>query len=138
MTISTSDGGMICASVPEAAMTPVATAPVIAVAQHDRQRDQAHGDDRGGDDAGRGGEQRADEDHGVGEAAAHRPEQLADRVEQVLGHAGALEDQPHEGEERDGEQRVVADDAEEAVRQRLSSGQKSVISPLRTARARCR
>ena len=25
MTISTSDGGMICASVPEAAMTPVAT-----------------------------------------------------------------------------------------------------------------
>ena len=60
------------------------------------------------DHAGRRREQRADEDHRVGEAAADRAEQLADRVEQVLGHAAALEDQPHEREERHREQRVVA------------------------------
>ena len=90
MTISTSDGGMICASVPEAAMTPEASAPVVAVAQHDRQRDQAHRDHRGGDDAGGRGEQRADEDHRIGEAAADRAEQLADGVEQVLGHAAIV------------------------------------------------
>ena len=99
---------MICASVPDAAMTPAASAPVIAVAQHDRQRDQPHRDHRGRDHAGRRGQQRADEHHGIGEAAAHRAEQLADRVEQVLGHAAALEDQPHEGEERHRQQRVVA------------------------------
>ena len=83
---------MICTSVPDAAMTPVASAPVVAVAQHDRQRDQAHGDDRGGDHAGGGGEQRADDDDGIGEAAAYRAEELADGVEEVLGHAGSLED----------------------------------------------
>ena len=71
------------------------------------------------DDARRRREQRADEDHRVGEAAAHRPEQLADRVEQVLGHAGALEDQPHEREERHREQRVVRHHAPDALGQRL-------------------
>ena len=100
-------------------MTPVAKPPVVAVAQHDRQRDQAHRDHRGRDHAGGRGEQRADEDHRVGEAAAHRPEQLADRVEQVLGHAAALEDQSHEGEERHREQRVVRHDAADALGQRL-------------------
>ena len=71
------------------------------------------------DDAGGRREQRADEDHRVGEAAAHRPEQLADRVEQVLGHAAALEDQPHEREERHREQRVVRHHAPDALGQRL-------------------
>ena len=53
------------------------------------------------------------------QAAAHRAEQLPDRVEQVLGHAGAFKHQAHEGEERDGEQRVVAHHAVHAVGQRL-------------------
>ena len=118
-TISTSDGGMICASVPEAAMIAGGEAPVVAVAQHDRQRDQPHGDDRGRHHAGGRGEQRADEHHRVGEAAAHRPEQLADGVEQVLGHAAALENQSHEGEERHRQQRFVVHDAENALGQRL-------------------
>ncbi|MCY1224650.1 hypothetical protein D9M72_368170 [compost metagenome] len=81
--------------------------PVIAVAQHDRQRDQAHGDDRGGNDTGGGGKQRADEDDRIGKTAADRAEELADGVEQVFGHARFLEHDPHEGKERDGEQCVV-------------------------------
>jgi hypothetical protein len=48
-------------------------APVVAVTQHDRQRDEAHRDDRRGHDTGRGGKQRADEDDRVGEAAANGP-----------------------------------------------------------------
>jgi hypothetical protein len=92
---------------------------VVAVAQHDRQRDQAHRDHRGSDDAGGRGQQRADEDHRVGQAAANRPEQLANRVEQVFGHARTFEDEAHEGEERDRQQGVVGHDAKDAVRQGL-------------------
>jgi hypothetical protein len=95
---------------------------VVAVAEHDRQRDQAHRDHRGGHHAGGGGQQGADEDHRVGETAADRAKQLADRVEQVFGHAGALKNEAHEGEEGNGEQGVVAHDAEDAVRQGLQEG----------------
>ena len=115
-------------------------APVVAVAQHDRQRDQAHRDHRGGDHAGGRGEQRADEDHGVGEAAAHRPEQLADGVEQVLGHAAALEDQPHEGEERHREQRVVRHDRRRCARGSAwnSAGVQQAELDAERGRRRCR
>ena len=47
----------------------------VAVAQHHRQRDEAHRDHRGAHHAGGGGEQRADEDHGEPEPAAQRPEE---------------------------------------------------------------
>ena len=123
---------MICASVPEAAITPRRQPLGIAVAHHHRQRDQAHREHRGGDDAGRRREQRADEHHRVGDAAADRAEQLADGVEQVLGHAAALEDQAHEREERDREQRGIAHDAEHALGQRLQQ------RGLQQAHARCR
>ena len=93
--------------------------PVVAVAQHDRQRDQPHRDDRSGDHARGRRQQRADEDHGIGEPAADRAEQLPDSVEQVLRHAGALEDQSHEREERNREQHVVVHDAVDALGQRL-------------------
>ena len=94
-------------------------APVVAVAQHDRQRDQAHRDHRGRDHAGRRGQQRADEDHRIGEPAADRAEQLPDRVEQVLGHARSFENQAHEGEERNRQQNVVVHHAVDALGQRL-------------------
>jgi hypothetical protein len=55
----------------------------------------------------------------IGQAAADRAEQLADGVEQILGHARAFEDQPHEGEEGNRQQCVVLHDAENAQRQRL-------------------
>ena len=92
---------------------------VVAVAQHDRQRDQAHRDHGSGDDAGRRREQGADEHDGIGEAAADGAEQLPDGVEQVLGHAGSLEHQSHEREERDREQRVVVHHAVDALGKRL-------------------
>ena len=94
-------------------------AAVIAVAQHDRQRDQAHRDDRGRDHARRCREQRTDENHGIGKATTDRPEELADGVEKVFRHARALEDQTHEREERDGEQHVVVHDAVDTFRQGL-------------------
>ena len=89
----------------------------IAVFEHRRHRDDAHGDHRGRDRAGDRAEHRADEDHRVGQAAAHRAEQLADGIEQVLREPAALQDRAHEGEERDRQQQVVRDDAEQLVGQ---------------------
>ena len=82
--------------------------PVVAVAQHDGQRDQAHCDDRRRNNARRRRQQRADEDDRVGKAAAHGPEQLADGVEEVLGHPRPFQHEAHEGEEGNGEQDLVA------------------------------
>jgi hypothetical protein len=44
---------------------------------------------------------------------------LTDRVEQVLGHAGPLQHQAHEREERNRQQRVVVHHAVDALGQRL-------------------
>jgi predicted nucleic acid-binding Zn-ribbon protein len=60
-----------------------------------------------------------DEHHGEGDTAPHRAKELADRVEQVLGHAGPLQDQAHECEERHRQQRVVVHDAVDAFGVRL-------------------
>src|SRR5438067_763283 len=43
---------------------------------------------------------------------------MTEGVEKVLGHAAPFQDQPHEGEEGNGEQRVVRQDAEDALGQR--------------------
>jgi hypothetical protein len=94
-------------------------AAVIAVAQHDRQGDQPHGNHGCRDYAGRCSKQRADEDHRIGDAAAHAAEQLPDRLQQILGHARSFEYQAHEGEERNGQQRVVVHHAIDSLRQGL-------------------
>jgi hypothetical protein len=60
-----------------------------------------------------------DENNRICQAAADRAEQLADGVEQVLRHAGAFQHQSHEGEKRDGQERVVAHHAVDALGQGL-------------------
>ena len=100
---------MIWPRVPEAAMVPVASGLRVVVAQHRRQRDQAHGDDGGADDAGGGRQQRADEDDRDAEAAGNRAEQLRHRHQQVLGDLRALQHDAHEHEQRNGDQRVALD-----------------------------
>ena len=92
---------------------------IVAVAQHDGQRDQSHRNHGGGDDARRCRKQGADENDGVGEAAADGAEQLPDGVEQILGHAGSFQHQSHEREEGDREQRVVVHHAVDAFGKRL-------------------
>ena len=87
----------------------------IAVPEHWRHRDHAHGDHRSRYRAGDGAENGAYEDHGIGHAATHRAEQLSNRIEQVLGQTAALEDRAHEREERDRQQQVVRDDAEQLI-----------------------
>jgi len=51
--------------------------------------------------------------------AATTPVVAADGVEQILSHARAFKNQPHQGEERDRQQRLVLHDAENTQRQRL-------------------
>ena len=93
--------------------------PIIAVAHHDRERDQPHRDHRGGDHSRHRREQGADHDDRIAEAAAHRAEELAHGLEEVLGEPRAFEDHAHEDEEGNGEQNFRAHDAEHALRQRV-------------------
>ncbi|MNT09839.1 hypothetical protein D3C72_1446420 [compost metagenome] len=92
---------------------------IVAVFQHDRQGDDAHGDDRGGNRAGNRAENCADDDDGIGETAGNGAEQFAGPFKQIFRKPTSLEDRAHEGEEGDGQQKVVRDDAEDAQRQRL-------------------
>ena len=121
--------------------------PVVAVAQHDRQRNQSHRNHRSRDDARGRREQRTDENHGVGQAATDGPEQLPDGVEQILRHARPLQHEAHERKERDREQRVVVHHAVDALGQCLQKVRvelaepdagKRVDKPHRAERERCR
>ena len=88
-------------------------AHVVAVADHHRHRDQRHRDDLRRHRAGDGAKNEADDDDGIAEAAADRPEQLAHRIEHVFGEPAALEDRAHEREKRNREQQVVGKNAAE-------------------------
>ena len=68
-----------------------------------------------------------------GEAAPHRAEQLADRVQEVFRHAGAFEHETHEGEERDREKRLVVHHAVDALGHR---GEQRPVEHDRAARQR--
>ena len=83
-------------------------ADVVAVLDHDRQRDQRHGDDRGRHRAGDGAEHRADENNRIRQPAADAAEQLSETFQQIFGKAAALENGTHQGEKRNGQQQVVA------------------------------
>jgi hypothetical protein len=76
-------------------------------------------------------EQRADEYRRQREAAAQRTEHLPDGFEQILGHAAALENDPHEGEKGNGQQGVVLHDAEHPERQAWNSGRETTQLPCR-------
>jgi hypothetical protein len=67
--------------------------------------------------AGDGAQDGAHDDDGVGQPARHLAEELPRALQQVLGEAAALQDGAHQGEEGDGEQEVVGQDAEDPQRQ---------------------
>src|SRR3546814_10232729 len=69
-------------------------------------------------DAGGGGEQRADQDDRHAETAAQAAEQPAHGLQQLLGDAAVLQHHAHEDEQRNGDQDVVGDDAEDALAER--------------------
>jgi hypothetical protein len=103
---------------------------VVAVLQHDRQREDAHRDDRRPDDPGRRREQRAHRDHRDRQAAPQRPEEHAHRLEQLLGQARLLEHDPHEDEERDGHEGVVVHDRpEDPLREDVEPGEAELGVP---------
>ncbi len=83
-------------------------AHVVAISQHDRQRDKPHGNDRGGNRAGNGAQYRAHQNDRIGKPAAHPAKELAKAFEQVLRQAAALKDGAHQREKRNGQQQVIA------------------------------
>ena len=81
--------------------------PVITIAQHDGQGYQSHGNNRCRHNPGGGRQQRAHNDHGIGQTAADRAKQLPDRIQQILGHARPFQHNAHERKERDGQQGFI-------------------------------
>ena len=99
-------------------------ADVVAVADHHRHRDQRHRDHLCRDRSGDGAEDEADDDDGIAEAAADRPEQLAHRIQHVFGQTASLQDRAHERKERDREQQFVGQHAaEDPARNRLQENE---------------
>ena len=90
---------MIWPKVPDAQMVPVASSFEIVVAQHYRQRNEAHGDNRRTNDAGGGSEQRANEHHRNAKPARNWAEKLRHGDEQILGDFGPLQHDAHEHEQ---------------------------------------
>ena len=76
----------------------------IATFEHGRQGQQAHRHHGGADNAGRGRQQRADNDDGYAQPAAHGAKQGPHRFEQFLGNARFLQHHAHEDEERNGDE----------------------------------
>ena len=95
---------------------------VVAVAQHDGQRDQAHRNHSSSYHACGGGKQGTHQDYGNRHTTAHGTKHLTHGFQEVFGHAGALQDDAHEGEERNGQQGVVLHDAKDAQWQSLEHG----------------
>ena len=110
---------MIWPSVPGGADDAAGEPLVVAAPQQGRQRQQSERHDRGADDAGRGAHQHADQDDADAEPAAQAAGGVRDHLHQVFGQPRFLEHHPHEHEQRHRDQRVVGDDAEDAVRQQV-------------------
>jgi hypothetical protein len=102
---------------------------LVAVTQHDRKGDHAHGDHRCPDHAGRGREQGTNEYHRHGQAATDRSEELADGLQQVFRELGFLQHGAHEDEVGDGEQDAVAHDSENAVGHRVEEVEVEEVHP---------
>ena len=111
-------GGMICPSVPAAAMTPDRQFVLVAVSHHDRERDQPHRGHRRTHHTGRRGHQRTHADHADSQPSPETPEENADRFKKILGQVGLLQDRAHEDEEGNGQECLVRHDPERPVGKR--------------------
>ena len=79
----------------------------VALAHHGRQRQRGHHRDRGADDAGHRGEDRAHDGDGERQRAGHPLQEHLHAVEQVAGDAAALHHDAHEDERRHRDQHQV-------------------------------
>jgi hypothetical protein len=89
----------------------------IAVLEHGRHRNHAHGNHGGGNSASNRAKNGADKNDRVGEAPADGAKKLAEGIEKIFGKAASLENGAHEGEEGDRQQKVIRDDAEQLIGQ---------------------
>ena len=78
--------------------------PGIALAEHDRQADQAQQHHRGPDDAGTGCEQDSNQHHADRQPTTDPAKEPLHRLHHPLSHAAAVKQQPHEDEHRQGDQ----------------------------------
>ena len=81
----------------------------VVVAQHHRERNQAHRHDRGSDNASGCGQQGTDKNHRNAKSSGNRTKELSHCHQQVFRNAGALEHDAHEDEEGNGDQGIPFD-----------------------------
>src|SRR6476620_1860310 len=89
----------------------------VAVFEHRRHGDHAHGDDRRCYGTGDRAENGADENYCVRETAAYRSKELTEWIEQVFRETATFENGAHKGEKRNSQQQVVGDDTEQLIGQ---------------------
>ena len=92
---------------------------LVAAPDHGRERHQAHRDHAGSDDAGRRGQDRADDHDRDGDAAFQPSEEQCHRLEQFLGNPRFLERHPHEDEQGHREEREVGHRPPDPQRQQV-------------------
>ena len=93
-------------------------ARIVAVTQHGREHDQPDGDCGGADHPFGGRQQGANQQHRDAQPAGKRTEQPSHGLQQLLGDARAFQHDPHEDEQRYGEQNLVGHYAEHALWER--------------------
>ena len=95
---------------------PGGIAHVVAIANHDRQGDHGHRNHLASHSAGDGPQNEADDDDGVTQTAAHRAKQLTHGIKHVLRQTAFFKNGAHEGEKGNGQQQVIAQNAEDIER----------------------
>ena len=103
--------------VPDAAITPMVCRTRVTVFEHRRHRNHAHRDDGCCHRAGDRAKNCSNKNDRVGKATANGPKSWPKEFEKVLCKATPLENGAHEREERDRQQEVVRDDAEQLIGQ---------------------
>lgn len=104
-------GGIRMPSVPAAPIVPVAKGGRIPPAQHHGQRHQRHHHDRGADDSGRGGHDRAHDGDRQGQPAGYAPQKNLETVQQIPRDIAAFQHDSHQNEHRNRRQNEIFSDA---------------------------
>ena len=86
---------------------PLPERDLVAAPEHGRQRKEPEESDGGPDDPRRCGEQRASEERGDRERAGKAAHEQLHAPKQLVHDPAALDQIPHEQEERDGDEDVV-------------------------------
>ena len=91
---------------------------IIACAQHGRQGDHAHRDNRRANDTGRGGQQRTDQNHRDAKSPAQLAKTASHGIKQIFSDFAFFQNGPHQHKDGNGNEHGIRKQAERALTQR--------------------